>query len=42
MPAIGPGVVVVEAVNYPKLRRGGELVELKLTVPAERVTMMTR
>jgi hypothetical protein len=29
-------------VNYPKLRRGGELVELRLTVPAERVTMVTR
>ena len=42
VPAIGPGVVPVEAVNYPKLRRGGELVELKLTVPAERVTMVTR
>ncbi len=42
VPAIGPGVVPVEAVNFPKLRRGGELVELKLTVPAERVTMVTR
>ena len=42
VPAVGPGVVRVEAVNFPKLRRGGELVELKLTVPAERVTMVTR
>jgi hypothetical protein len=42
VPAIGPGVVPVEAVSFPKLRRGGELVELKLTVPAERVTMVTR
>jgi hypothetical protein len=42
VPAIGPGVVPVEAVNFPKLRRGGELVELRLTVPAERVTMVTR
>jgi hypothetical protein len=42
VPAIGPGVVPVEGVNYPKLRRGGELVELRLTVPAERVTMVTR
>lgn len=42
VPAIGPGVVAVEAVNYPRLRRGGELVELRLTVPAERVTMVTR
>lgn len=42
VPAVGPGVVPVEAVNYPKLRRGGELVELKITVPAESVTMVTR
>jgi hypothetical protein len=41
-PAIGPGVARVEAVNFPKLARGGELVELKLAVPAERVTMVTR
>jgi hypothetical protein len=42
VPAIGPGVVPVESVSFPKLRRGGELVELKLTVGAERVTMVTR
>lgn len=42
VPAIGPGVLPVEAVNYPRLRRGGELVELRLSVPAERVTMVTR
>lgn len=42
VPAIGPGVVPVESVSFPRLRTGGELVELKLTVPAERVTMMTR
>ena len=42
VPAIGPGLVAVEAVNFPKLRRGGELVELRLTVPAERVSMVTR
>jgi hypothetical protein len=42
VPAIGAGVVPVEAVNFPKLRRGGELVELRLTVPAERVSMVTR
>jgi hypothetical protein len=41
-PAVGPGTVAVESVSYPKMRRGGELVELKLTVPAERVTMVTR
>ena len=42
VPAIGPGVVKVEAVSFPKLRRGGELVELRLTVPVERVTMVSR
>jgi hypothetical protein len=42
VPAIGPGVANVEGVSFPKLRRGGELVELKLSVPAERVTMVTR
>ena len=41
-PAIGPGMAKVEAVNFPKLARGGELVELQLAVPAERVTMVTR
>jgi hypothetical protein len=35
VPAVGPGVVAVESVSFPKLRRGGEMVELKLTVPAE-------
>ena len=42
VPAIGPGVVPVESVSFPKLHRGGELVELRLTVPAERVTMVSR
>jgi hypothetical protein len=42
VPAIGPGTVPVESVSFPKMRRGGELVELKLTVPAERVTMVAR
>ena len=43
MPAAqaGPGLLAVEAVNFPKLRTGGELVELKLTVPAARVVMLT-
>jgi hypothetical protein len=41
-PAAAAGTFAVEAVSYPKLRRGGELVELKVTVPAERVTMLTR
>ena len=42
VPAIGAGTVPVEAVNFPRLRRGGELVELKLTVPAQRVSLVTR
>ena len=42
VPAVRAGTFAVEAVAYPKLRRGGELVELKLTVPAERVTMVRR
>ena len=42
VPAVGPGVLLVEAVSFPKLRRGGELVELRITAPAERVTMLTR
>ena len=42
VPAVGPGTVAVEAVNFPKMRRGGELVELRVTVPADRVTMVTR
>ena len=36
------GVVDVEGVAYPKLRTGGELVELRVRVPAERVVMVTR
>lgn len=42
VPAVGPGVVIVEAVNFPRLRRGGELVELRISVPAERVTLLRR
>lgn len=42
VPAIGPGIVAVESVQYPKLRRGGEMVELQIAVPADRVTMITR
>lgn len=42
VPAASAGTFTVEAVNYPKLRRGGELVEVKVAVPAERVTMVTR
>lgn len=43
VPALTAGVVAVESVHFPKLRRGGgELVELRVSVPAERVTMVTR
>ena len=42
VPAVGPGIVTVESVSFPKLRRGGELVELKITGLADRVTMVTR
>ncbi len=43
VPALSAGTTVaVESVSYPKLRRGGELVELKITAPAQRVTMLTR
>jgi hypothetical protein len=43
VPAVSAGLVEVEAVAFPKLRTGGELVELKLRpVAAERVVMLTR
>lgn len=42
VPAIARGVVDVESVSFPKLRTGGELVELRVRVPAERVVMVTR
>jgi hypothetical protein len=41
-PALSAGVVDVESVAFPKLRTGGELVELKVRAPAERVVMLTR
>jgi hypothetical protein len=34
-------MVDVEAVSFPKLRTGGELVELRVRMPAERVVMVT-
>ena len=44
VPAIkaDPAWLVVEAVNFPKLQVGGELVELRVQVPPERVQMLTR
>jgi hypothetical protein len=38
-PALSAGLVQVEGVSFPKLRTGGELVELKVRAPAERVVM---
>ena len=40
--AVSAGVVEVESVSFPKLRTGGELVELRVRAPAERVVMLTR
>jgi hypothetical protein len=42
VPALARGTVDVEGVSFPKLRTGGELVELRVRVPAERVVMVTR
>jgi hypothetical protein len=42
VPALTAGVVDVKSVHFPRLRRGGELVELRVSVPADRVTMVTR
>ncbi|MEJ8838764.1 hypothetical protein [Ramlibacter sp. AN1133] len=42
VPALSRGVVEVEGVSFPKLRTGGELVELRVRVPAERVVSVTR
>ena len=42
VPALAAGAVDVQVVSYPKLRRGGELVELRVSAPAERVSMITR
>ena len=42
VPAIGRGVVDVDGVAFPKLRRGGELVELRLRFAPERVVMVKR
>ena len=42
VPALSAGVVAVEGVSFPKLRTGGELVELRVRVPGERVVMLTR
>ena len=42
VPALARGSVEVEGVAYPKLQTGGELVELRVRVPAQSVVMITR
>jgi hypothetical protein len=42
VPALSAGVVDVESVAFPKLRIGGELVELRVRAPAERVVSLSR
>ena len=42
VPAVAPGVVEVQSVAFPKLRTGGELVELRLKLAPERVVMVRR
>jgi hypothetical protein len=42
VPALSPGVVDVQAVHFPRLRDGAELVELQVRVPAQRVVSVTR
>jgi len=42
VPSLGAGVFDVEAVAYPKLRTGGELVELRVRYPADKVLMSAR
>ena len=41
-PALSAGVVDVEGVAFPKLRTGGELVELRVRAPAERIVTVSR
>ena len=42
VPALSAGTFDVESVAFPTLRTGGELVELKVRAPAERVVMLAR
>ena len=42
VPALSPGLADVQAVYFPRLRNGAELVELQVRVPAERVVSVTR
>ena len=40
--AAARGTVLVEAVSFPKLRAGAELVELRVRVPADGLVMLAR
>ena len=42
VPAVAAGDVEVEGVSFPRLRTGGDLVELRVRVPPERVVMVMR
>jgi hypothetical protein len=42
VPALSRGVFAVESVNFPRLRSGGELVELRVRITPERVMLLTR
>jgi hypothetical protein len=42
VPALSAGLVEVEAVSFPKLRTGGELVELRVRAGADRVVLVSR
>jgi hypothetical protein len=42
VPALSAGVVEVDGVAFPKLRTGGELVELRVRYASDRVVMVTR
>jgi hypothetical protein len=42
VPALAPGLVEVEAVSFPRLRTGGELVEFRVKLPLDRVVMVKR
>lgn len=42
VPALSRGPVDVEGVSFLKLRTGGELVELRVRVPSDRVVMVSR
>lgn len=42
VPAARPGRLNVQGVGFAKLQSGGELVELTVQVPADRIVMVTR